>query len=140
MTWWQGVLAYVIGPMIITAGTVLAARFAGRSADRAAESTTEVEKEANAIDGFDRLARSLERRVGGLVDEVGRLQNRLAELEREVRHLRNERQENRALIRRLWARLQVAIAEIHRLHGNVPPDAHHDEERVTLILEAESSS
>lgn len=131
MSPWEAVLAYVVGPGIIACGTILVARRAGRSSDKAAATSADVAREANAIDGFDRLVKSLEKRL----DDQG---DRLSELEREVRRLRDERRANRALIRRLWRRLQAALVEIRHLEGNVPPAAPGDDEQIALILDGDT--
>jgi hypothetical protein len=117
----QAVLAYVVGPLIITIGTILAAKFAQRGSETAAKTTATAEKEVSVVDGYHQLVSDLRVDFDRLRDDHNALVEDHDELKSHVKGLEHQAQRDRNLIRHLWNYIRILREKIVQLNG-VPPE------------------
>jgi hypothetical protein len=116
----DGALAYVVGPGIITLGTVMAARFAQRGSVKAAEVTASTEEKAGVADGYHQLVTDLQTDVKRLRQDHDELHKEHQDLKTHVRRLEDQAIADKSLIRWLIIYIRTLRDEILRLGGRVP--------------------
>lgn len=120
MTQNHAILAYALGPIIITVGTVLVGWWTYKGSQRAARVTTKTEEATSAVDGYHKLVQDLQTDVQRLRDDHDELRKQHEELGRHVRVLEDKARRDKSLIQALMAYVRVLITEIKRMGGNVP--------------------
>ena len=116
----DGVLAYVVGPSIVTIGTVLAARLASRGSERAARTTAKVTEKSSAVDGYHQLVTDLQADVLRLRSDHNALVVKHEELTRHVAVLETQRARDKSLIRWMIIYIRTLRDLIVSLGGRVP--------------------
>lgn len=117
----QSILAYVVGPMIITVGTIIAAKFAQRASERAAKTTAKAEEKTTAVDGYHQLVSDLRVEVDRLRESHNALFADHGELKLHVQSLEHQARRDKSLIRHLWNYVRILRDKIVDL-GDIPPE------------------
>lgn len=129
----SGVLAYVVGPSIVTVGTAMAARAAARGSVKAAEVSAETNQEATAVSGYHQLVEDLRTDVTRLRQDHDSLREEHEDIRRHVKLLEDQALRDKSLIRHLVAYIRVLRKEISRLGGAVPEAPIGVEDRIVNV-------
>lgn len=121
----DGFLAYVVGPSIVTLGSVTAAKFASRGTVKAAQTTAEQAKETGAVSGYHELVSDLRQDVNRLRQDYDSLRTDHEEVRRHVKSLEDQATRDKSLIRHLILYIRALRDEIQRL-GGTPVEAPAD--------------
>lgn len=93
----------VVGAVITVAGSYIVARVGGKVSKHATDTTAQVAKEANAVEGFHELVGDLQSDLRRLREDHEALYRAHNDLQRHVTILEHERSKNRRTIRQLVA-------------------------------------
>jgi chromosome segregation ATPase len=143
---WSALLGYVVGPTLVAIVAYASARTAAKGSKQAADRSADVEENSVQITGFHQLVQDLQSARDADRKDIDRLRKDVDEheqwrgtAEKQIATLKHQAKRDKDLIRRLVARLRAAIVEIQRLGGTVPPDSDQDLDRISLILDGETS-
>lgn len=113
-------LAYVVGPAIVTLGTIGAAHLRAKSDRRVAQVAAEPDNEAVTVDGYHKLVADLQAEVERLRKDHDSLRSDYNELRRHVQDLEQRAQRDKSLIQGLTDYVRVLRDEILRMEGEIP--------------------
>ena len=122
---------YVIGPLVVGVGTVLAAFKVARGSVQAAEVARESEDRASFVDGYHSLVGDLQTDVARLRKDHEELRGEHERLNGHVKDLEVQSIKDKSLIRALTVYVQLLRQEIRRLGGTVPIAPYQVDEEVT---------
>lgn len=111
----------ILGAIITVAGSYVVARIGGKVSKHATDTTAQVTKEANAVEGFHELVGDLQSDLRRLREDHETLHREHNDLKRHVEVLERERSKYRRTIRQLIAYAKQLRAALVSSGTPVPP-------------------